>query len=327
MAKHRAAGSAVSKIEAQLPRACSDERVAVEFMEVQRGWTTEANAVCPKCGVIGESYQMKNAKTGERNARYLWRCRACKSQYTVRVGTIMEDSPIPVRHWCRAFYEAAKSKKGVSALEMQRMTGLSYKSALFMMHRIRWAMATANAAEPKLGANGGTVEFDETYIGGKPRGHARYSQTIKSDGTRKLGPGVDFADRKTPVVGGVERDGQIKVRVVMNVSAPELAKEVTALVDPSAHLNTDQAQAYKAIGQQFASHERIRHNAGQYVRYTEEGVQVTTNRIEGFWANLKRQIGGTHHAVSRKHLHRYLSEAEFKYNNRGINDGERTETD
>ncbi len=210
MAKQRKVAGATTEIEQRIPLACADERAAVEFMERQRGWTTEADAVCPKCGVVGESYMMKDAATGERNQRYLWRCRACKSQFTVKVGTIMEDSPIPVRHWCRAFYEAAKSKKGVSALEMQRMTGVSYKSALFMMHRVRWAMAPANEQEPKLGANGEVVEYDETYVGGKPRGHARYSQPLNRDGTRKSGPGVDFADRKTPVVGGIERDGRVR---------------------------------------------------------------------------------------------------------------------
>lgn len=138
-------------------------------------------------------------------------------------------------------------------------------------------MAPANENEPMLGTDGGTVEYDETYIGGKPRGHARYQQQIKPDGTRKGGPAVDFVDRKTPVVGGIERDGRVKVRVVHNITAQTLAQHVTAMVDPSAHLNTDQAQAYKAIGQQFASHSRVRHNAGQYVRYTADGVQITTN--------------------------------------------------
>lgn len=126
------------------------------------------------------------------------------------------------------------------------------------------------------------------------------------------------------VVGGVERDGRVKARVVMSTKKEELAKHVEAMVDHAAHLHTDQLPTYKSIGEQFAAHHRIRHNAGQYVRYTLDGVQVTTNRIEGFWAGLKRQIGGTHHAVSRKHLHRYVSEAEFKYNNRNMNDGERT---
>lgn len=306
-------------LEASIPLACADETAAVEFLEAQR-WGDAPN--CPRCGDTAVT-QMK-AKDGSRNARYLWRCQGCKSQYTVRVGTIMEDSPIPFRCWCLAFYRAAASKKGVSALQIQRETGLSYRSALFLMHRIRWAMAPSNEQEAKLGADGGIVEYDETYVGGKPRGHARYAQAIKADGTRKSGPALDFNDRKTPVVGGVERDGRVKARVVYNVTAVELAKHVDAMVDESAHLQTDQAQAYKAIGQKYASHERIRHNVGQYSRYTEGGLQVTTNRIEGFWAGLKRQLHGTHHSVSRKHLHRYLSEAEFKYNNRKLTDGERT---
>ena len=116
-------------------------------MEAQRWGNSPA---CPKCGAIGECYKMTDASTGERNARYLWRCTGCKRQYTVRVGTIMEDSPIPLRHWCYAFWAACAGKKGVSALQIQRMTGLSYKSALFMMHRIRWAMTGTNEPETKL---------------------------------------------------------------------------------------------------------------------------------------------------------------------------------
>jgi hypothetical protein len=212
----------------------------------------------------------------------------------------------------------------VSALQIQRETGLTYKSALFLMHRIRWAMAPANEQEPKLGAEGQIVEYDETYVGGKPRGHARYSQELKADGTRKLGPGVDFMDRKTPVVGGVERGGRIKLRVAANLKSGSLKQYVTDMVDPAANLQTDQLPTYKAIGDQFASHERVRHNAGQYVRYTLDGTQVTTNRIEGVWAGAKRQFHGTHHSVSRKHLHRYLSEIEFKYNTRRMTDGDRT---
>jgi transposase-like protein len=306
-------------LEASIPMACADEAAAVAFLEAQR-WGDTPN--CPRCGDTDVS--MMKAKDGSRNARFLWRCKGCKQQYAVRVGTIMEDSPIPMRHWCLAFYRAAASKKGVSALQIQRETGLTYKSALFLMHRIRWAMAPANEQESKLGTNGETVEFDETYVGGKPRGHARYAQAIMPDGTRKLGPGVDFADRKTPVVGGIERNGRVKVRVAQNLTRDALAQHVVKMVDEAAHLQTDQLPTYKGIGQRFASHERVRHNAGQYVRYTLDGTQVTTNRIEGFWAGLKRQLNGTHHAVTRKHLHRYLSEAEFKYNTRKLTDGERT---
>lgn len=309
-----------TELENRIPFACSDEGAAVVFLEQQRGWLTEADAVCPKCAVVGESRQMKS-KTGERNARFLWRCGACKAQFTVRVGTIMEDSPIPFRHWCLAFYRAAASKKGVSALQIQRETGLSYKSALFLMHRIRWACAPANEQEPKLGAGGGIVEYDETYVGGAPRGVPKF---VKQDGSYKRGPAADFGDRKTPVVAGVERGGRVKARVVDRVTAEELNRQVTNMVDTSAHLMTDQKIQYKAIGLQYARHDRVKHNAGNYVRYDVDGTQITTNRVEGFWAGLKRQLHGTHHSVSRKHLHRYVSEVEFKYNNRDLSDGERT---
>lgn len=147
-------------IEARIPMACADEAAAVAFLEEQRWGDTPH---CPRCGDTDVS--MMKAKDGSRNARFLWRCKGCKQQYTVRVGTIMEDSPIPFRFWCLAFYRASASKKGISALQIQRETGLSYKSALFLMHRIRWAMAPANDAESKLGVNGETVEFDETYVG------------------------------------------------------------------------------------------------------------------------------------------------------------------
>lgn len=315
--KQRKVGGAKSELEAKLPLACASESHAVAFMEEQRGWTTEVEATCPKCGVYGESYQMKDATTRERSTRYLWRCRACKSQFTVKVGTIMEDSPIPVRHWCLAFYRAAASKKGISALQMQRETGLSYKSALFLMHRIRWAMTPANDAEAKLG---GTVEFDETYVGGKPR----YA-TRARNGLRHKGKAKDFNTRKTAVVGGVERDGRVKARVVPHhhLTAAQLAMQVRDMVDTSAHLMTDESKLYKVVGAEYASHQRVKHYLGQYTRYTLDGECVTTNRIEGFWAGLKRQLHGTHHSVSRKHLHRYVSEVEFKYNSRTLSDGER----
>jgi transposase-like protein len=156
----RKVGSAKSELEQKLPLACADEAAAVRFMEEQRGWTSEAEATCPKCGVFGESYHMKDAKTGERNKRFLWRCRACKSQFTVKVGTVMEDSPIPLTAWCFAFWKACSSKKGVSALQICRQTGLSYKSALFLMHRIRWAMRPANDQIAKVGGEGQTVEVE-----------------------------------------------------------------------------------------------------------------------------------------------------------------------
>src|SRR6267378_6788402 len=134
-----------------IPKACSDELAAVEFLEKQRWGDSPA---CPNCGVFNV-YQMIDSKTGERQANYRWRCRDCKEQFTVRIGTVFEESRIPLRHWCYAFWRASTSKKGVSALEIHRQTGVSYKSALFMLHRIRFAM-TETDPTPLTG----TVEAD-----------------------------------------------------------------------------------------------------------------------------------------------------------------------
>ena len=141
--------------------ACADEKAAVEFFEKQR-WG-ESGAACPCCGSV-DVYQMTDSKTGERQANYRWRCRDCKKQYTARTGTVFEDSRIPLRHWCLSFWRAATSKKGVSALEIHRQTGVSYKSCLFMLHRMRFAMS-----DSVDGPLNGDVEVDETYIGGEPR--------------------------------------------------------------------------------------------------------------------------------------------------------------
>src|SRR5436309_2683617 len=148
-----------SSIVSALPRACSDERAAVEFLERQR-WG--ASPACPRCGAT-DVYQMRG-RDGKRNKRFLWLCRGCGEQFTVRIGTVFEDSRIPLRHWCYAFWAASTSKKGASTLEICRQCQISYKSALFLMHRIRWAMAPDHGMAPKLS---GTVEADETYVGGK----------------------------------------------------------------------------------------------------------------------------------------------------------------
>lgn len=148
-----------------IPMACADETHAVLFLEKQRWGDTPC---CPRCGSTNV-YQMKDSKTDERQANFRWLCRDCKQakvkcQYSVRTGTVFEDSRVELRHWCFGFWRAATSKKGVSALEIHRQTGVSYKSALFMLHRIRFAMA--DSVEGPLN---GDVEVDETYVGGKPR--------------------------------------------------------------------------------------------------------------------------------------------------------------
>jgi transposase-like protein len=173
-----------------LPKACSDEKAAVEFMELQRWGDSPA---CPCCGSV-DVYQMQDSKTGQRQVNYRWRCKDCKKQYTVRTGTVFEESRIELRHWCFGFWRASTSKKGVSALEIHRQTGLSYKSSLFMLHRIRFAMAPADS-NPLTGI----VEIDETYIGGKPRnpGEAREKWTSK-----------------VPVMAMIERGGRVRPKLI-----------------------------------------------------------------------------------------------------------------
>jgi transposase-like protein len=289
-------GQDKSDLVASIPRACSDERVAVEFMEQHRWGETPG---CPRCGDT-DVVQMKD-KAGNRNKRFLWRCHGCKQQFTVRVGTIMEDSPVPLRHWCYAFWAACASKKGVSALQIKRQTGLSYKSALFLMHRIRFGMAPANDAEGPLC---GTVEVDETYIGGR----------------RKAKQGRPNPRDKAPVLAMVERGGRVKAWHVPNVTAATLKGAVWEYVERSSRICTDDFWGYRGLDKFFeGGHHTVKHGVGEYVR-----GDIHTNTVEGFFSLLKRGINGTFHAVSRKHLHRYLSEFQFRYNTRYEDDGERT---
>lgn len=152
-----------SGVVRELPGACCDESAAVEFLE-RRRWGDEP--ACPRCG-SDSVYQMTSKQTGERQANFRWRCRDCKKQYTVRTGTVMEDSRIPLYIWMWAFWSACRAKKGISALQIKRETGLSYKSALFLMHRIRFAMAPTSDGGGDGDKLTGTVEVDETYHGGR----------------------------------------------------------------------------------------------------------------------------------------------------------------
>lgn len=291
-----------SDLVREIPLACADETAAVEFMERQRWGESPA---CPRCGDCDVA-QMKD-RAGNRNKRFLWRCKGCKKQFTVRVGTIMEDSPIPLRFWCLAFYRACASKKGVSALQIKRETGLSYKSALFMMHRIRYAMQPA--APVTLD---GTVEIDETLVGGKRKITRSASGRPIYKHTR---------ENKTTVLAMVERDGQVRTAILPDRMAPTLKPAIAKVVAPSARIMTDEWIGYHGLRAVYASHEKVNHSRKEYAR-----GDVTTNTVEGFFAIVKRGLYGTFHAVSKKHLDRYLGEFEFRYNHRKLDDGARTVT-
>lgn len=282
----------------ELPAACADEKLAVEFMEEQR-WGDKP--YCPRCG-DHSVYQMKDSKTGERQANFRWRCHGCKEQFTVRIGTVFEDSRAPLRHWCFVFWRAATSKKGVSALEIHRQTGLSYKSCLFMLHRVRCAMD-----ETDIEPLNGTVEVDEVFIGGKPR---------RFHGSRFTDKGLK--DRKTAVVGLLERNGRVRPKVVADVTGDTLHEVIRQNVDKRARIMTDNWSGYRGLKNEGWNHAHVNHSMYEYVR-----GDVSTNGIEGFFGILKRGINGIYHAVSRKHLHRYLSEFQYRFNNKELTDGER----
>ena len=286
-----------------LPKACSDEVAAVEFIEDMRWGDYPA---CPRCGSM-DAYQMVDKPTGERQQGFRWRCRDCaklkesQPQFTVRTGTVFEESRLPLRHWCYAFWRASTSKKGVAAKEIQRQCGVSYKSALFMLHRIRYAMTPDPA--PLLT---GTVEVDETYVGGKPR----------YKGKSKVGRGTS----KTPVVALVERGGAVRTYPIANVSGRTLRQAIRENVDPSARIMTDGFTSYRGVGTEFeGGHHTVDHSAREYAR-----GDIHTNSVESFFSRIKRSMVGVHHAVSKKHLHRYVTHMEFLHNHRESSDGERT---
>ncbi len=299
-----------SPVVRDLPAICADEGQAVAFFERAR-WG-EAPA-CVHCGSVAV-YQMRDRRTGARNRRWLWRCKDCGKQFTVRVGTVMEDSLIPFRHWALAWWAANAGKKGVAALEIKRLTGLSYKSALFMMHRIRYAMADgAPSPEDTLS---GTVEADETYVGGKPRrraGDARGKIKRKA----KAGRGTS----KQAVVGLLMRGqgGKVRAWPVSRVNGDTLQGLILQNVHVSSRILTDEWPGYRDIGRFYAGgHETVDHGAGEYAR-----GDVHVNGLEGFWSILKRGLNGVYHSVSRKHLHRYLSEFSYRYTTRKLEDGAR----
>jgi len=224
-------------------------------------------------------------------------------QFTWRVGSVMEDSRIPARIWLYAFYRACASKKGISALQIKRETGLSYKSALFLMHRIRFAMTDDG------GPLGGTVETDECFLGGKLSNKHRDER----DRLRKIG----FP--KIAVQALVERGGRARASIIPTVSGANLADAIKRTVHPASTVFTDGGADHPALSRAFARHEWINHDRGEYGR-----GDVTTNTVEGFFGLLRRRIYGTHHSVSQRHLGPYLTESSFLYSHRHEDDGART---
>lgn len=278
---------------------------AAEYLEALR-WPD--GRVCPHCGTVDSDEREHYRIRRKGSTRRVWRCFACKKQFSVTVGTIFEDSHIELNKWLLAFYLLCSSKKGMSAKQLERMLKVTYKTAWFMCHRIRWAMAEPAFVE-KLS---GVVEADETYIGGKVRNKP------KGKRNRQIGRGTG----KAPVMVVVERGGRARSAHVANVTSDSLKGVIRDHVDRSSRVMTDAFKSYSGLHHEFATHEVINHQLDEYVR-----GDVYTNTAESYFAILKRGINGVYHHVSEAHLHRYLSEFDFRYNNReanGVNDAERT---
>lgn len=259
--------------------------------------------VCPHCGSV-ESTKLQ----GKAHRVGLYRCQGCEEQFTATIGTILEDSHLPIRTWLMAFAILCSAKKGCSALQLQRQLGIgSYRSAWHLCHRIRHAMGKEPMKGLLLGAGGGDVAVDETYVGGKPR---------KFTGRHIQGRGTS----KTPVVALIERGGGARAQVVGDVTAGTLKQIIRENVDKSARIMTDQLRSYSGIGKEFeGGHVAVDHSKGEYAR---DGLG--TNEAEAYFALLKRGLIGSFHHVSKKHLQKYVDEFSYRWDRRKMSDGERT---
>jgi transposase-like protein len=300
-----------------------DETVAREWLE-SRVWAN--GRVCPHCGNADQDKITKLEGKAHRPGVYQCNEPKCRQQFTVTVNTVFERSKIPLTKWLAALFLMTASKKGISAHQVHRMLGISYKSTWFLMHRLREAMRVGGLAPP-MGAAGGAVEVDETFIG-------------RRAGVKKARAG---GAHKNTVLSLLDRDtGQVRSFHVANTTADSILPVVRANISKEAHLMTDQARVYEKLSSEFAAHGVVNHGEDEYVRYWNEVTDklrpdgkpivettvITTNTIESYFSVFKRGMLGTYQHCAEKHLHRYLAEFDFRHNNRtalGVNDSSRAD--
>lgn len=282
----------------------TNEAKAREHLEAIR-WP-DRKPVCVHCGGVDRVYRLE----GKAHRPGLFHCNDCNGQFTVTTGSVMESSHVPLNKWVLAFRLMASSKKGISAHQMHRTIKVTYKTAWFMAHRIREAMRDENP--PKLGGEGEIVESDETFWGPKDRDT---NPTMRKRRRGKPGPG-----RKKAIIGLVQRSGPSRMMVLDGLSTKDVFKVLRANVLPESRLMTDEGTSDNP---EFASHEKVKHGAKEYVR-----GDVTTNTVEGFFGVFKRGMRGTYQHCGEQHLQRYLDEFNFRYSNRaamGVDDSKRAE--
>lgn len=278
-----------------------DADKARQYLEAQV-WPN--GPVCPHCGVIGDHYKLE----GKSHRSGLYKCRTCREQFSVTVGTLFERSKIPLHIWLQAVYMLCSSKKGISSHQLHRMLGITYKTAWFMAHRIREAMK-----DPVFTKMGGSnpVEADETFWGNSKR---------SKKGRMYKGRGYEHKEK---IFSLVERNGEVRSFHVPQVNAKTLLPIMKQQIAKDTHVMTDEAGQYFYVGSHFKKHDVVKHSKHEYSR-----GKIHTNTVEGYFSILKRGLIGTYHHVGSQHLKRYIGEFDFRYNTRtalGVNDTERTD--
>lgn len=275
----------------QMMAAFPDEQAAIDHFTSIR-W--REGAYCPHCG---------STKVYHFSDKRSHKCGDCRKRFSIKVGTIFEDSKIPLRTWMLAIWMITSHKKGIASTTLAKDLGVTQKTAWFMTQRLRYAIRTKSFNRPF----NGEVEIDETYVGGKA------VNRHKGDPKRKHG---GFAG-KAAVIGALERGGDVVATVIASTNTATLDGFAHAVIAPGAKVSTDEHAGYRNLGRTF-EHGVVRHGAGEY---SVNGTH--TNGIEGFWALLKRQIVGIHHCVTPKHLNRYVGESTWRFNARNLGEGER----
>lgn len=281
-----------------------DEAAAFEHVESLL-WPD--GPVCPHCGVIDDAVRLtgirtkpskKNPEGKERHG--LWRCKACRGQFTVRKGTIFEESHVDLHLWLQAIHLMVSSKKGISSHQLARVLEVTQKTAWFLAHRIREAMRDDTSLD--FGSGGGTVEVDETFIGTDPKWTKYHTGQIGIHQKMKV---LTLVDRAT---------GKARSVVIDTLTKKEILPILRENIAKDAHINTDEASYYRTLGKEFDKHSFVNHAAKEYGR-----GEITTNTVEGYFSVFKRGMKGIYQHCQRQHLHRYAAEFEFRYNHRIAN--------
>lgn len=285
-----------------------DEAAAYEWVEAHL-WPH--GPVCPRCGGID-----RNTKLNGKSTRIgTYKCKDCRKPFTVKIGTIFEDSHVPMNLWLQAIALMCASKKGISSNQLHRMLGITLKSAWFMSHRIREAMRAGGLGP--MGGEGDIVEIDET-IYGRAETHPK--------GRGPFGGKLTNSAHKNVVLALVQRGGEVRSFHVSGSTVSEIVPLVNDNIAKETAVMTDKAQLYRYRLRKFASHDRVDHSKKEYVRYEEGRPAIHTNTVEGYFSVFKRGMRGTYQHCKEKHLHRYLAEFDFRYNARvalGVDDDQR----